>query len=356
MKLHKKIFLLPAILLSFTLTGCYEDFINIYMEFTPGVYNQAKTEIAFYQFLSAGKPPKGISRFPDGGTHDLLFKTVTLYRYNLKTETLKAVYRFGNIPSNSSAWREKISWQKDKIAFSLSPVSTWKWMIEHTTNPLYAALHDKYSGIFVNNVKTDSTMHIPGIGFNPALSPDENKLAYLKSDTTKTELWSTNLNSGQDKPIIVIATAGEYAPDLFWKDEETIWIVSGKEGKLLNIETGEFIVLQEGPDIDLKRVGQGEISDLTPSITFQEWGFNLSDVWPRKKREYIRDIVRLHGNLNYRKAIIQEIGDDLEAKDIEKVLDQMADYQNSLDGVEKMNYEIFSEETKDLLMKLLESK
>jgi hypothetical protein len=34
----------------------------------------------------------------------------------------------------------------------------------------------------------------------------------------------------------------------------------------------------------------------------------------------------------------------------------MTDYQNSLDGVDKMNHEIFSEETKDLLKKLLESK
>jgi hypothetical protein len=103
----KKLSGLPLILIfiSFALTGCYEDFINIYVEYTPGVYNHAKTEIAFYQFLSAGKPPKGISRMPDGGSHDVLFKKVTLYRYNLETGTLNTVFRFGNIPSNAGSWR-----------------------------------------------------------------------------------------------------------------------------------------------------------------------------------------------------------------------------------------------------------
>jgi len=348
--------LVVLIFLSFTLTGCYEDFINIYMEFTPGVYNRAKTEIAFYQFLSAGKPPKGISRFPDGGTHDVLFKKVTLYRYNLETGRLNTVFHFGNIPSNKSSWRETISWQQDRIAFSLSPLSTWEWMIENTSNAQYASLYEKYSGIFVYNIKTDSAVHIPENGFEPALSPNERQLAYLKSDSTKIELWNMNLVSGQDQPVIVLSAGDEYPPKLFWKDERTIWIVTGKEGKLLNVASGDLIAPQEELEMDLRKIGQGKISELTESISFHEWGLNLAKVWPRKRKEYIRDIVRLHGNLNYRKAILQEIGDDLEVKDIEKILDQMRDYQNSLEGSEKMNYEIFSEETKDLLKKLLESK
>lgn len=358
MKSVTKLPFLPLILiiLSFTFTGCHEDFINVYMEFTPGVYNRAKTEIAFFQFLSAGKPPKGISRFPDGGIHDVLFKNVTLHRYNLETGTLSAVFRFGDIPSNAGSWREKISWQQDKIAFSLTPLSTWEWMIGHTSNPQYASLFEKYNGIFVYNIKTDSVVHIPGIGFEPALSPDENEVAYLKSDSTKTELWSINLDTGEDHPIMILSIRDEYPPSLYWRDEEMIWILNGKEGNLLNVASGEFTGSREKSQIDLRVVEQGEIKELTESVSFREWGLDLSKIWPRKQKEYIEDIIRLHGNLNYRKAILEEIGDDLEAKDIEKILDRMTDYQNSLDGTDKMNYEIFSEETKDLLIKLLESK
>jgi len=181
-------------------------------------------------------------------------------------------------------------------------------------------------------------------------------MAYLKSDSTKIELWNRNLVSGQDQPVSVLSTADEYPPDLYWKDEETIWIITGKEGKLLNVASGDLIASQEELEMDLRKVGQGKISELTESISFHEWGLDLADVWPRNRKEYIRDIVRLHGNLNYRKAIVEELGNELEAKDIEKILDQMMDYQNSLDGVDKMNYEIFSEETKDLLKKLLERK
>lgn len=154
----------------------------------------------------------------------------------------------------------------------------------------------------------------------------------------------------------MLSTADEYPPDLFWKDETSIWIITGKDGKLLNLPSGDLTALQEELEMDLRKVGQGEIRELTEWVSFREWGLDLAQVLPRKRKEYIRDIVRLNGNLNYRKAIIEEIGQDLEVTDIEKIMDQMTDYQNRLDGVEKMNYEIFSEETVDLLKKLLQEK
>lgn len=358
MKSLKKSSHLPLILIfiSLILTSCYQDFINIHLEFTPGVYNHAKTDIAFFQFLSAGKPPKGISRLPDGGSHNMLFKNVTLYRYNLETGTLSAVFRFGDIPSNAGSWRNTITWQQDKLAFSLSPLSTWEWMIGHTSNPRYASLYEKYNGIFIYSMITDSTIHIPGDGFEPALSPSESQMTYLKAYSTKTELWNRNLDTGLDQPVTVISTADEHPPGLFWKDEETIWIVTGKECKLLNVASGEFTGIMEKSEIDQRVVEQGEIKEFTKSVSFRDWGLDLTKIWPRKQKEYIRDIIRLQGNLNYRKAILEEIGNDLEADDIEKILDQMTDYQESLDGVDKMNYEIFSEETEDMLKKILENK
>lgn len=42
--------------------------------------------------------------------------------------------------------------------------------------------------------------------------------------------------------------------------------------------------------------------------------------------------------------------------DIERIIDQMKKYQEKLEGVEKMNYEIFSKETIDLLHNLIEEK
>ena len=140
--------LLWLIFFSVTFTGCNEDYINIFIEFSPGVYNQSKTEIAFYHFISAGKPPKGISRFPDGGTHDILFKEVTLYRYHIKNQELNVITRFGSLPSNEAFWRKKISWQDENIAFSIAPSIGWEWILKQSTNARFIPFHEKYSGIF----------------------------------------------------------------------------------------------------------------------------------------------------------------------------------------------------------------
>jgi len=342
--------------LSCTLTGCYEEYINIFVEFTPGVYNQSKTEIAFYQFLSAGKPPKGISHFPDGGTHDLLFKEVTLYRYNIETERLNRVFQFGNLPSNAGFWREKISWQKNSIAFSIMPNSTWEWIIGQSTNSRFIPFHEKYSGIFIYNIEEKFAKRIAKDGFEPALSIKEDQVAYLISDSISTVLWQINLSSGTNQSLTVLSSAEKYPPTLFWEKDKELLLVSGKEFSLFNLKSRSISALDVNPGIDLREIKQGEIRELTELISYREWGLDLSQIWPRKRKEYIRDIVRMNGNLNYRKAIIEELGKNWDVNEIEKLLDQMTKHQNKLEGVEKMNYEIFSEETKDLLEKFLEEK
>lgn len=355
-KRAKYIFPTLAILFSFLLNSCYEEYINIFTEFTPGVYNQSKTEIAFYHFLSAGKPPKGISRFPDGGTHDLLFKEVTLYRYNLETGNLNRVFQFGSLPSNAGFWREKISWKENSIAFSITPNSSWEWIIGQATNAHFIPFHEKYSGVFIHIIDQKSTHRISKEGFEPALSPDEKQVVYILSDSSSVELWKQDLSSGSDQLLSKLILPDEYSPTPFWETDNVVFLISGKQYSTFNFETFSVSESDEAPSFDRHEIKQGEISDITKSIPFKDWGIDLQSVWPRKKKDYVQDIIRLNGNLNYRKAIIEEIGNDLDIGEIEKIIDKMSKYQNSLEGIEKMNYEIFSVETKDLLLELLEGK
>ncbi|UCG28373.1 MAG: hypothetical protein JSV24_03155 [Bacteroidales bacterium] len=355
MRYKRRLPSLPLLIIlgSLALSGCYEDYINIFTEFTPGIYNQSETEIAFFHFLMAGKPPKGISRFPDGGSHEVLFKDVTLYRYNIQTGELNTLFRYGNLPSDASFWRGKISWHRNKIIFCISPLSSWEWIIKQSSNSRYIPFYNDFSGIFICNITDNTVTRLTNKGFEPALSPNEDLMVYLVSDSVKTELRLIDLSDNTNKSLTSFPYGDEYHPGLRWLDGNTIILSDGKKSGIFKIDSGKMMESDNDFSLYRRRISQTEIKKLTEGITFQEWGLDLATVWPRKRKEYIGDIISLNGNLNYRKAILEKTGSDMDILAIENIIDQMKEYQNSLEGLERMNYEIFSEETVDLLEKLL---
>lgn len=94
-----------------------------------------------------------------------------------------------------------------------------------------------------------------------------------------------------------------------------------------------------------------EIKSLTKEYAFKDWGFDLSEYFPKTKKEFINDIVILNGNLNYRKAILEVFGNDLNNDEIVKILKDIDSYQNKLEESKQTEYKIYSKETKDLLKK-----
>jgi hypothetical protein len=304
--------------------------------------------------LSVGTPPRGISRFPDGGSHNLLFKKVTLYRYNIAEGDLIRIYDLGEIPSNAGSWRNDISWHDNKIAFSNSPLSGWDWMIGHSTNTQYSSLKENLSGIFIYDPGKNSVTKITDYGIEPAISPDGNQLAYLVVDSIKTVLYRMNLATNETQQLTIMSEIDSYPPTLHWVDQDHLILKSGKDFSLFSLGSRSLTEPDLVSEPDLRIIDQGEIKNITNKITFQDWGLSLESVWPRNKKEYIRDVIHLNGNFNYRKAIIEKIGQHLNAKEVEQMIEEMNKYQDSLEGSEKMNYEIFSEETRELLHRLLQ--
>ncbi len=105
-----------------------------------------------------------------------------------------------------------------------------------------------------------------------------------------------------------------------------------------------------------KKISIMIIKKLTSEISFKEWGFNLTDYYQKSNNEYIHDIIVLNGNLNYRKAILQILNNKLNNKFLEDILNQMNEYENSLHGLEKTEYGIYSSETKELINHYLNKK
>lgn len=125
---------------------------------------------------------------------------------------------------------------------------------------------------------------------------------------------------------------------------------------LFDLETGEISLFTKELIPKQNDVSITEIIELTNNISFNDWGLKLDDYWQRSYKEYINDIIHLNGNLNYRRAIIEEIGQNISSKEIEEIINKIDRYKNSLDGYKQTNYEFFSKETVDLLNDILEPK
>ena len=125
---------------------------------------------------------------------------------------------------------------------------------------------------------------------------------------------------------------------------------------MFDLETGEINLIDKELIPKQNYVSITKIIELTNNISFNDWGLKLDEYWQRSHKEYINDIIILNGNLNYRRAIIEEVGQNLSSKEIEKIINKIDRYKNSLDDYKKTNYEFFSKETVDLLKMLLEPK
>ena len=84
---------------------------------------------------------------------------------------------------------------------------------------------------------------------------------------------------------------------------------------------------------------RSNIKRLTRDITFIEWGIDLSHIVPKSSKNYINDLVELKGNVNYRKAVLEELKDQLNNDDIRDILKQIDKYKKHLEGYEKTKYE-----------------
>jgi len=312
------------------------------------------------------RPPKGISRFPDGGTPKILHKAVTLYLYTIPSARLKPLLRYGALPYAESRWSGSIDFRVTMLAFGIRPISGWDWEIRHN-HPRFKEYEEKYGGIFLHDTRSGETTRLTTEGFRPLLSPDEKHVIYLTGDSEALELWHIPLDSGIKIPINRFEGASPHSLRMFWNEigeSREVYFTTGdgwRKADLLLKEVSrvrpERAQAVEEMDRSQDRIlGRGELRELTAGVTFREWGVSLKEHWPAERGARLRDIVLLEGNLDYRRAILEELGGELSPGDIQSLLDRMERRRASLEGYRRAAYELYSKETIGLLRALLEEK
>jgi hypothetical protein len=350
-KIKKRIIPSLAILLPlFLFTSCYENYLIITSDFSSPVITADSNKIFFFHYLEASQPPKGISRFPDGGTHYSIYRNVSLYRYDINKKQLTKIQDFGNLPFHQKI--DHIALQKNHLVFSLSPLMGWHWIKKYYSDSTYQHIFERYTGFYQYNIAQEKLTRFQVDGFYPELSPDENQIAFLKRDSLGLSLWSYELNAAVPKELRKFDEDSPLNP-FVWKDTIHVFVRVDGEVYKLHTKNKTWQETTEMVEFYPNTIPIKQVRELTSDISFSTWGFHLPDYFQKSKTQLIEDIVRLNGNLNYRKAIIQSFAQDFSKDDIEDILKQMNDYENRLDAYEKTEYSLYSKETKELLNKHL---
>lgn len=331
------------IILIFITSGCYHDYLIINSTFSDATADSYTKNIYFFHTLQAGKPPKGASRFPDGGSQKIVYKNLSMYCYNTENRLLNKVYDFGWLPEGS--WEKSVSISKDLVAFNINPSLGWEWRKKNSSNQNYTKLSQKYNCIFIYNNITKKTEQLKIEAYAPTINSETNQLGFLEKDSLNVYIKKINLNNQNIKTLKTIRTNNHHL-SLYWdnendlvykKDQEYFFAENQNQKKIINKET-----------IDSKNTLKiSNLKNLLKDISYKEWGFDLKDNWFKNKSEFMKDIVLLNGNLNYRRSIFESIL--FSPNEIQLMLSEIENRSNELQGYQKQKYIMESKETIELL-------
>lgn len=89
-------------------------------------------------------------------------------------------------------------------------------------------------------------------------------------------------------------------------------------------------------------------------IPLAQFGLLIQDIYPKPDKKYIEETIYLKNKSKISKrAVVEQIISKLDKTEIKALLKKMDDYRNSLEGLEKKEYEIYSEETYKRIQALL---
>jgi hypothetical protein len=143
-------------------------------------------------------------------------------------------------------------------------------------------------------------------------------------------------------------------------DSSTIYSLQDKYAKsyAINLETKEIKHVDTSyiPTFseDTNDIKLSQLNDLLSVIPLKEWGLMVQNIYPKPDDEYIEDTIYLYNNSKTtRFAVIEQIISKLKKKEIRDLLNKMDEHRNSLEGLEKSEYEIYSQETYEKIKSLL---
>lgn len=146
-------------------------------------------------------------------------------------------------------------------------------------------------------------------------------------------------------------------------DSSMISDLKTKYEKIYSIDLNTKKVVEAGPALFqavYKKSSETNKIDLTAlnkdlaNIPLNEWGLVVQDIHPKSEEAYIEETIFLKNSSPVtRRAVIEQIISKKSKAEIKAILKKMDDYKQSLKGLRKTEYEIYSEDTYKRIQSLL---
>ena len=144
-----------AILLPILFSGCYK---GSYISLEPGrnaSCNIDSSEVVFYMFSQVYRPANGLNALPDGGKPKVLYKNISLYRFNSNTKVLKKIFDFGPLNPYRDNWSTIACCINDSIVFRLAPSLGWEYELKYPSRGIDSTIFRNYQDWFIYNIHSE---------------------------------------------------------------------------------------------------------------------------------------------------------------------------------------------------------
>ena len=119
------------------------------------------------------------------------------------------------------------------------------------------------------------------------------------------------------------------------------------------VDTTMFNILYP-ESLNLNRIDLTDLNRQLSMVPLSEWGLIVNNIYPKPDNDYIEETIYLKNRSSLtRRAVVEQIIAKLSSEEIGELLRKMDEYKNSLEGLKKMEFEIYSKETYNSIQDLL---
>jgi hypothetical protein len=124
------------------------------------------------------------------------------------------------------------------------------------------------------------------------------------------------------------------------------------EKKMIEIDSTLFLSLYQKCS-ERNKADITELNKKLSEVPLADWGLVVKEIYPKSDKDYITEtIYRRNNSPLTERAVVEQIIAKLNKQDIKDLLRKMDEYKNSLEGLKKMEFEVYSKDTYERVQRL----